>query len=454
MYPRPKTPVDFAHTRSKSLELKTIPGALEQNANNDADEESNVQTDPLLVSSSVNNLSSSDNMQTNILSSDSSLPTAKKTKLILFGFVFVSLFALVFVVMTASGQGVGKKLERGMRNNIPLLYSLTVPVSFDLISVADKDTFSYDSKTKKWYSRIIRGKLTAKPKANAEEKLPKGSDPAFSPIDYSIEWYTPGVAVPGQLVEGTRGMELSELKVWNGRLYTVDDRSGIVFELKNTQYHLQPKETPLAIPRFILVNGDGETSTKGMKCEWSTVKDGELYVGSIGKPWTTGTGEVVNYDPMFVKKIDEHGKVHHINWKKNFEKLQEVYGNPHPGYMVHEAVEWSAFHKKWFVLPRRISKESYDEVKDNERGANTLFIASEDFSDVKMVKVGDDSYPKTRGFSTMKFIPGRPNEIIALRTEEVGEQMKTYVTIFDITGKIILPDTHVFDDKLEGLEFA
>jgi hypothetical protein len=32
-----------------------------------------------------------------------------------------------------------------------------------------------------------------------------------------------------------------------------------------------------------------------------TVKDHALYVGGFGKPWTTPTGDIVNYDPMWVK---------------------------------------------------------------------------------------------------------------------------------------------------------
>ena len=32
-----------------------------------------------------------------------------------------------------------------------------------------------------------------------------------------------------------------------------------------------------------------------------TVKDHVLYVGGFGKPWTTPTGDIVNYDPMWVK---------------------------------------------------------------------------------------------------------------------------------------------------------
>ena len=42
-------------------------------------------------------------------------------------------------------------------------------------------------------------------------------------------------------------MELSELVVYNGKLYTVDDRTGIVFELADGK----------AIPWTILADGSG-----------------------------------------------------------------------------------------------------------------------------------------------------------------------------------------------------
>jgi len=43
------------------------------------------------------------------------------------------------------------------------------------------------------------------------------------------------------------------------------------------------------LPRYILGNGDGNVD-KGFKCEWMTVKDGLLYVGSTGKEWTNEQG--------------------------------------------------------------------------------------------------------------------------------------------------------------------
>lgn len=50
-------------------------------------------------------------------------------------------------------------------------------------------------------------------------------------------------------------------------------------------------------------------SGKGFKSEWATVKDQTLYVGSMGKEWSTGDGVFQNYNPMFVKAVTTKGEV-------------------------------------------------------------------------------------------------------------------------------------------------
>lgn len=91
--------------------------------------------------------------------------------------------------------------------------------------------------------------------------------------------------------------------------------------------------------------------------------------------------------------------------------------------MVHEAVEWSDYYNKWFMLPRRVSTHSYDDEDEVIRGSNKMIIASPDFTNIKVIEVG--TITPTRGFSTLKFIPGRPNEIVAIKSEESGEKQRS-----------------------------
>jgi len=61
------------------------------------------------------------------------------------------------------------------------------------------------------------------------------------------------------------------------------------------------------------------------------------------------------------------------SWISNYNKLrQKVPGTLHPGYLLHEAVQWSEIHKRWFFLPRRRSSEIYDKEAELQRGTNLL----------------------------------------------------------------------------------
>ncbi|KJH42118.1 Apyrase [Dictyocaulus viviparus] len=243
---------------------------------------------------------------------------------------------------------------------------------------------------------------------------------------------------------GGRAMELSDLEVYDGRLLSVDDRTGIVYEIRNNK----------AYPWLFLIDGPGN-ETKGMKAEWLASKNGLLYIGGLGKEWTTTEGDYVNDNPFWVKTVSPSGEVNHISWRDVFIKVRRSAGIEYPGYMIHEAVKWSDTHQKWFFLPRRMSDEKYSEAKDETRGTNLLIICDEQFSNCKVVHVGKLDHP-ARGFSAFQFIPEtNDNLIVALKTEEKdGKAVNSYVTVFDVNGNIILQDSPLnLPYKFEGIAF-
>lgn len=237
-------------------------------------------------------------------------------------------------------------------------------------------------------------------------------------------------------------MELSELVTFNGRILTFDDRTGIVFEINNDNVS----------PWVILTDGES-ISPKGFKSEWATMKNNQLYVGSMGKEWTNAGGVFENYNPMMVKVISTNGEVKTMNWVKNFKAVRTVLDIEWPGYLIHESGAWSELNKKWFFLPRRCSKERYNETLDESRGCNYLITADETFTDVQKVKVGE--LKPTRGFSSFKFLPSSHDSIIiALKTEELNGSTSTYATVFDINGNVLMEDEKIHTDyKYEGFEF-
>ena len=183
------------------------------------------------------------------------------------------------------------------------------------------------------------------------------------------------------------------------------------------------------------------------------MKDQSLYVGGLGKAWTTPIGELVNYHPQYVKKVSLTGEVTHIDWHERYEALAKSVDISFPGYVIHESCSWSSVHKRWFFLPRRESRDRYDEKLDESRGSNLMLTADEEFSDIKAKRIGD--VVPTHGFSSFKFVPnGLDKLIVALKSEENKGTTASYIMAFDIDGNILLPETRIDGNfKFEGIEF-
>lgn len=141
-----------------------------------------------------------------------------------------------------------------------------------------------------------------------------------------------------------------------------------------------------------------------------------------------------------------------MNWVKEYNQIRSILNIHWPGYMIHESGVWSNVHQRWFFLPRRCSKESFNETLDEKRGCSVLISTDPDVNDIKVVNI--PNLVNTRGFSSFKFIPTSEDSIIvALRTEELEGKTATYITSFTIDGNIVLEDTLISDLKYEGLEF-
>ncbi|DBA02070.1 TPA: hypothetical protein N0F65_000317, partial [Lagenidium giganteum] len=314
------------------------------------------------------------------------------------------------------------------------------PDSFGIVVVADLDKKSKDEKSKKplFYSYLQHG--TIKIKKNEQTKKE----------DFSVSWGET-MKFTTQMNEAGRGFELSELAWFNGKLLSFDDRTGIVFRLKD----FDVAKTIQAVPEHIIMEGDG-IAGKGQKHEWATVKDGELYMGSVGKEFTDNAGTVLSNSNLWVAVLDEQGNVRHEDWTSHFAKVRKALGCDYPGYVVHEAIEWSPMQRKWFILPRRVSTESYNDEADEKRGSNKMVIASEDFSSIEVLEVG--KVTPLRGFSSFKFMPRTQDQIIvAIKSVEIeAEQFQTsFITIFDVKGNVLMEETELpGNHKFEGVAFA
>lgn len=69
----------------------------------------------------------------------------------------------------------------------------------------------------------------------------------------------------------------------------------------------------------------------GFKAEWMAVKDKHLFIGGLGKEWTTTEGEFVNNNPEWVKVVGYQGDVRHENWVPTYHSLKAAVGIKPPG---------------------------------------------------------------------------------------------------------------------------
>ncbi|KAK1943546.1 Soluble calcium-activated nucleotidase 1 [Phytophthora citrophthora] len=335
------------------------------------------------------------------------------------------------------------------RHNVrqePTLAPPSKPDSFGIVIVADLDKKSKDDSSKKpnFMSFIMHATL----------KVTPGSSSSTQKRDaYSVS-FGEETKFSTSMNEAGRGFELSELTWFNGKLLAFDDRTGIVFRLKHFEGVSRTK--PLqAIPEHIIMEGDG-LNGKGQKHEWATVKDGELYMGSVGKEFTDNDGNVIGDGNLWVAVMDRAGDIRHEDWTANFAAVRTALGCDWPGYVVHEAIEWSPIRRQWFILPRRVSTEPYNDIEDEKRGSNKVVIASEDFSSIQVREVG--KVTPLRGFSSFKFIPRSDDSVIvAIKSVEVEDEQRqtSYVTVFDVDGNVLMDETEIpGGKKYEGVAFA
>lgn len=263
--------------------------------------------------------------------------------------------------------------------------------------------------------------------------------------------------------EAGRGMELSELTLYQNRLLAVDDRTGIIFELLSGYKN---GETGV-VPRMLITEGDGETD-KGMKWEWATVKDDQLYIGSMGKEYTLPDGSVANNHNLWVSIINSSGLVRRVNWSNVYEsvKIALLGNNASMGYIIHEAVLWSHHRHQWAFLPRRVSHEAYDEVEDERKGSHYVVWVDEEFRETPQIVniIMKKPVNPLHGFSSFSFVPGTEDRhALAVRSVEencVGGKesickQKSYLIVFDmVTGEVLMNEIWIGDFKYEGIEFV
>ena len=110
----------------------------------------------------------------------------------------------------------------------------------------------------------------------------------------------------------TRYMELSALTEFAGMLLTCDDRTGHVLRVdrETGRVHLWT-DLGRHVPQF--------------KCEWLTVRGGELYAGSFGKPFVhPETSELIHKKFLNVCRVTKEKVVTVVDWERQYDAMKVI----------------------------------------------------------------------------------------------------------------------------------
>jgi soluble calcium-activated nucleotidase 1 len=244
-----------------------------------------------------------------------------------------------------------------------------------------------------------------------------------------------------------RGFDLSTLNVFNGDLYTCDDQTGIVYKLGTAE-----GENVTATPWVILPNPEGNGTRNTFKCEWATVKDNELWIGSLGTALDKDGNEV--NDRLCIRKLSPDGFVTTVDWTQNYEQLGKALDiDIRTGFVAHESGAWSDLLQKWVFLPRRVSEQKFDQATINNIGSNVALLADDQFSNVEVKTLGELN--EKSGFTSFKFIPDSEDQLILALKAETEEKGKTgsFLAVYDLEGKEIMEPVRIADGIYAGVEF-
>jgi len=184
----------------------------------------------------------------------------------------------------------------------------------------------------------------------------------------------------------------------------------------------------------------------------------------MGKEYTNSDGSVANTNNLWVTILNSRGELRRVDWQHQFTYVRNALGAQYPGYLIHEAINWSPHLRKWVFMPRRVSTEKYDDVLDEKRGSNKVVLVDEKFNSHKIVTVPMKSTDGLHGFSSFAFVPGTGDKhVLALRSVEedcAGDlslcKQRSYFVIFDVTtGEVLMDEVKIEENmKYEGVEFV
>lgn len=239
------------------------------------------------------------------------------------------------------------------------------------------------------------------------------------------------------------GDEFSDLVMYNGKLLTCCDKTGIVFSIDvNRAVNVEGfcNRFIRAKPEYIICKEDGNP----MKLEWMcTFKNNNAQHLLMG-------GHGLRDDSMMFLMNEESNCIKTLYKYLFYQNIKKILGVKNTGYVTHEAIVFSDAGDTIIIAPRKISKlfpytAEVDAVNgcgkviivpkkmmnDEEDGELIQEIILEDF----ISKNEDDAVSYEWGFSSIQQLGS--NHLIGIQTIEKGSCIRSRIVLFDMNGKML-----------------
>ena len=150
-----------------------------------------------------------------------------------------------------------------------------------------------------------------------------------------------------------------------------------------------------------------------------------------------------------VKTISKKGIVKTLDWNAIYEAIENYLNLPPIGFVMMEAVLYSATQQTWYFLPRSLHRAPNDSST-----CSFVVVSTNNFSSFKTISL-EGKLDTRSGFAAARFVPGtNETAIMALRSLEGDRVFATMIVVFHINSTILLPEQTVSQGvKFEGVEF-
>ena len=165
-----------------------------------------------------------------------------KPRLVIYAAVIsVAVLILLLAVIPNSPKNICPDVEIEYNDSYPLSHAVYSPIgrTFKLGLVADLDLNNKDDMANTWFSYFKTGNFII----SHDNRV------------INVEFNKP-IVIKSSFSNNGRGMELSELVVFNGKLFSIDDRTGIIYEHVNEG----------VVPWVILSDGNGKENNGNFSC--------------------------------------------------------------------------------------------------------------------------------------------------------------------------------------------